>query len=152
MRVEAGTANIPSGDQLYVGVPYNTFDSLQYGYVDDTAANGYLFANRDVTFGGQVGPGVTPMLNVGGISVFPTNLLPQSNDTANADVKAKYRADFSNTLGVGWHGDGVGTTKLIGMGLEQTRDVRRQEDFIVAKVAVGHGPVRNEGTWEIRDT
>jgi hypothetical protein len=38
------------------------------------------------------------------------------------------------------------------MGLEQTRDVRRQEDFIVAKIAVGHGPVRNEGTWEFRNT
>ncbi len=152
MRVEAGTNNIPDADRLYMAIPYDTFDSLQYGFIADTASNGYLFADRDITFGGQVGPGVTPMLNVGGIQVFPTNLLPQTDDSANGDVKAKYRADFSTTLGIGWHTDGVGTTKLIGMGLEQTRDVRRQEDFIVAKVAVGHGPVRNEGTWEIRDT
>ena len=152
MRVEAGTANIPAGDPLYLAVPYNTFDSILYSQVGDTATNEFLIPNRDLAFGGQGGPGNTTSLMVGGINIFPTNLLPQSDDTANGDVKTKYRADYSGTLGVGWHQDGVGTTKLIGMGLEQTRDVRRQEDFIVAKVAVGHGPVRNEGTWEIRDT
>jgi hypothetical protein len=78
-----------------------------------------------------------------GIGIMMSNLIPQSDDSANSDVKAKYRADFSTTLGVGWHPDAVGTVKLIGMGLEADRDVRRQEDFIVAKMAVGHGAVRN---------
>lgn len=152
MRVEAGTANIPAGDQLYMAVPYNTFDSILYAQVGDTATNEFLVGNRDLSFGGQGSTGNTTSLQIAGINIFPTNLLPSADDSANGDVKAKYRADFSTTLGVGWHQDGVGTTKLIGMGLEQTRDVRRQEDFIVAKVAVGHGPVRNEGTWEVRDT
>ena len=148
MRIGAGQDNIPDGDPLYVGVPYATFDSLKYAQVADNASNPFLFTNRDYTFGGQGSSGVNSMLEVDGIAVFRTNLLPQSNDSANSDVKAKYRADFTPTLGVGWHPDGVGTVKLVGMGLEQTRDTRRQEDFIVAKVAVGHGPVRNEGTWE----
>ena len=81
--------------------------------------------------------------------MYMSNLIPQSNDTANGDVKAKYRADYSTVLGVAWGNEGVGTTKLIGMGLESTRDVRRQEDFVVAKIAVGHGPVRNEICWEV---
>ena len=152
MRNEAGAANIPSGDPLYLAVPFDTFDSLLYSQDADTAGNAYLPPNRDLAFGGQGGPDGAASIRVAGINVFPTNLLPSADDSANGDVKAKYRADYSSTLGVGWHGDGVGTVKLVGMGLEQTRDVRRQEDFIVAKVAVGHGPVRNEGTWEVRNT
>jgi hypothetical protein len=92
------------------------------------------------------------MLKLRSVKMYMSNLIPQTNDTANGDVKAKYRADFSSVLGVAWGNEGVGTTKLIGMGLEQTRDVRRQEDFIVAKIAVGHGPVRNEICWEIANT
>ncbi|MQB00196.1 MAG: hypothetical protein GEU78_07880 [Actinobacteria bacterium] len=152
MRIDAGEANIPDSDPLHVAVPYATFDSLKYAQVADDAANPFIFTNRDYTFGGQGSAGVNSQMEVDGIMVYRTNLLPQSDDSANGDVKAKYRADFSGTLGVGFHRDGVGTTKLIGMGLEQTRDVRRQEDFIVAKIAVGHGPVRNEGTWEFRNT
>lgn len=152
MRIDAGEANIPDNDPLWVAMPYNTFDSLKYAQVADTAANAFIYAGRDQTFGGQGSAGVTGSLMTDGIVAYRTNLLPQSDDSANGDVKAKYRADFSTTLAAGWHTDGVGTVKLIGMGLEQTRDVRRQEDFIVAKIAVGHGPVRNEGTWEFRDT
>ena len=152
MRIGAGGDNIPDNDPLYVAMPYDTFDSLKYAQVGDTAANPFLIVNRDITIGGQGSSGVDSMLVVDGIQAFRTNLLPQTDDSANGDVKAKYRADFSTTLACGWHTDGVGTTKLIGMGLEQTRDVRRQEDFIVAKIAVGHGPVRNEGTWEFRNT
>lgn len=148
MRIDAGTANIPDEDPLWVAMPYATFDSVKYAQVGDNAAQPFLFTNRDYTFGGQAGPGVTSMLEVDGIMLYRTNLLPQSDDSANGDVKAKYRANYTATLAAGWHPDAVGTVKLIGMGLEQTRDTRRQEDFIVAKVAVGHGPVRNEGAWE----
>ena len=152
MRIQAGVNNIPDGDPLWFATTHETFDSMKYAQVGDNAAQPFLFANKDLTFGGQGSSKITQFLEVDSIGVYRTNLLPQSDDSANGDVKAKYRANFSTTLGVGWHQDGVGTTKLIGMGLEQTRDVRRQEDFIVAKVAVGHGPVRNEGTWEFRNT
>jgi hypothetical protein len=153
MRIGAGEDNIPDQDPLWVAVPYDTFDSIQWGFINDTAANGFLYQNRDNVFaqGGAQGE-VSGVIKHDGISVLRSNLLPQSNDTANSDVKAKYRADFSTTLGLGWHTDGVATVKLIGMGVEHTRDTRRQEDFLVAKIAVGHGSVRNEGTWEFRDT
>lgn len=152
MRIGAGGDNIPDDDPLYVAVPYNTFDSIKYAQVADTAANPFIFADRRLTMDQGFGSGVTSSIVSDGIVVMRSNLLPQSDDSANSDVKAKYRANFSTTLGCGWHSDGVGTVKLIGMGLEMTRDVRRQEDFIVAKIAVGHGPVRNQGTWEFRNT
>jgi hypothetical protein len=152
MRVGAGGDNIPDGDPMFVAMPYNTFDSLKYAQVADTAANPFIFTNKDLTFGGQGTMGVDSYIVVDGIGAYRTNLLPQSDDSANSNVKAKYRADFSTTLACGYHRDGIGTVKLIGMGMEQTRDTRRQEDFMVAKIACGHGPLRNEGTWEFRDT
>ncbi len=150
MRIGAGGDNIPDQDPLWVAVPYNTFDSILWGTINDGANNNYLYQNREHTFvqGGSGGE-VVGFIKHDGITCLRSNLIPQANDSANSDVKAKYRADFSTTLGVGWHTDGVGTVKLIGMGVEHTRDTRRQEDFLVAKVAVGHGSVRNEGTWEM---
>jgi hypothetical protein len=152
MRIDAGGHNIPDDDPLYVAVPYDTFDSLKYAQVNDTATNAFIYANRDLSFGGQGSAGNDSMLYTDGIVAYRTNLLPQSNDTANSNIKAKYRANYTTVLGVGWHPEGVGTVKLVGMGMEQTRDVRRQEDFMVAKMACGHGPLRNEGTWEFADT
>lgn len=148
MRIGARNDNIPDDDPLYIAVPPTSFDALEFAQVADTDTNPFLITNKDVTFGGQGGTGPTASIRVAGIMIMPSNLIPQADDTANSDVKSKYRANFSTVLGVGWHTDGVGTTKLIGMRFEQTRDTRRQEDFIVASMAVGHGPVRNEGCWE----
>lgn len=148
MRIGAGGDNVPDTEPLWVAVPYDTFDSILYATQNDGATANFLYANRDNSFGGQGGRGVTSSLMQDGIEVMRSNLIPQSDDTANSDIKAKYRGNFSTTLGVGWGRDAVGTTKLIGMGLEQTRDVRRQEDFIVSKIAAGHGSLRNELAWE----
>ena len=137
--------------EMYLAVPPATYDATAYSQAADTAANPFLFANRDLAgFGGQGAE--KNSLSLRNVTMYMSNLLPQSNDSANGDIKAKYRADYSTVLGVGWGREAVGTVKLIGMGLEQTRDVRRQEDFIVAKMAVGHGPVRNEIAWEIANT
>lgn len=152
MRIGAGGDNVPDSEPLWVAVPYDTFDSIKYAYIAGTASNGFLYADRDITTTNVEGVGVTPAIVQDGITVLRSNLIPQSNDSANADVKAKYRADFSTTLGVGWGRDAIGTVKLVGMGIEQTRDTRRQEDFIVAKMACGHGPLRNELAWEFRNT
>ncbi len=134
------------GEPIWLAMPHDTFDSLAYGYIGDAASNGFLFQNRDL-LDSQSGE---ERVKVRDVTAFPTNLLPQSDDSANSDVKAKYRGDFSTTLAAGWHNDSVGTVKLIGMGMEQTRDTRRQEDFIVAKIAAGHGSLRNEVSFEVR--
>jgi hypothetical protein len=148
MELDAAADN-GEDENLWLAVPFPTFDSIANAYVDDDAANGFIFKDRRFSMNDEGLMNTGPQVRNGNVTVFPSNLLPSANDAANADVKAKYRADYSGTLGVGWANDGVGTVKLIGMGLETDRDTRRQEDFIVAKVAVGHGPVRNEFTWEI---
>jgi hypothetical protein len=149
LQVDAELANYDG--PIHLAVPPATFDATAYSQGSDSLANPFLFANRDLAgFGGQDPDNES--LRLRKVTMYSSNLIPQSDDSSNGDVKAKYRADFSTTFGVAWGRQGVGTTKLIGMGLETTRDVRRQEDFIVAKIAVGHGPLRNEITWDIRNT
>jgi hypothetical protein len=146
MQVDADQRNYDGS--MWLAVPPATYDGTAFSQVAATAANPMLFADHRTNLGsGDFHKGEA--LHVRNVSMFMSNLIPQANDSANADVKAKYRADYTATLGVGWGREGVGTVKLIGMGIEQTRDVRRQEDFVVAKIAVGHGPLRNEITWEV---
>lgn len=147
MGIDAAGHNAED-ENLWLAVPFDTFDSIANGYIGDTPSNGFLFKDRDLNMNQDV-MDVGQSVRQGNVTCFPTNLLPQSDDSANSNVKAKYRANFAATLGCGWGNDAVGTVKLIGMGIEATRDVRRQEDFVVAKVAVGHGPVRNELATEI---
>jgi hypothetical protein len=138
---------------IHLAVPPATFDATAYAQAADTAANAFLFANRDNTFSKPGAPGgSSDTIKLRNVTMYQSNLIPQTDQSADGDIKAKYRADFSGTLGVAWGNEAVGTVKLVGMGLEQTRDVRRQEDFIVAKIAVGHGPLRNEIAWEVRNT
>ena len=148
MQVKAEDRNYDG--EMWLATTPTTFDGTAYSQAGGAATNPFMFAdNRTQTGAGFSAAGGMDMLKVRKVSMFATNLLPQANDTANADVKAKYRADYTATLAAGWGREGVGTVKLIGMGIEQTRDVRRQEDFVVAKIAVGHGPLRNEITWEV---
>lgn len=151
LRIGAGQDNMPDGDTIWLTVPYTTFDVLKYAQVADTGTNPFWFNDIRRTFGAVTpeGTGVSSMVALDNVEAVRSNLIPQSNESADATVRAKYRGDFTPTLGVAWHMDGVGTVKLIGVGLEMARDARRQEDFLVAKMACGHGVVRNEGCWEI---
>jgi hypothetical protein len=135
---------------IHMVVPPATYDSMMFAQVANGTANPFLFADKDHTFMQAGGPNRDATIGLRSVQAYMSNLIPQSNDSANAEVKAKYRYDYSSVLGLAWGNEGVGTVKLIGMGMEQTRDVRRQEDFIVAKMAVGHGPLRNEICWDIK--
>lgn len=150
LQVDADLADYDG--MIHLAVPPATFDATMFAQVADTATNEFLFANRDLHFDQAGGANRDAGLALRNVRMYMSNLIPQTDDSANTDVKAKYRADFSTVLGVAWGNEGVGTVKLIGMGMEQTRDVRRQEDFMVAKMAVGHGPLRNEICWEVANT
>ncbi|MCP4899901.1 MAG: hypothetical protein GY906_23280 [bacterium] len=152
-RVKTGENDIPLDDQQYVGIPFTTFDKLKYSQAGASAANPFLLGNRNEvvpSFNDQLvaTSGAEMNLWIDGIEVLRSNLIPQTDQTADNSVPSKYRADYSATLGLGWHPDAVGTVKLINMSMETMRDVRRQEDFMVAKIAVGHGSLRNEGATE----
>ena len=150
LQVDADLADYDGS--IHLAVPPATFDATMFAQAADTAANPFLFQDKDLHQNQSGGADRDASLSLRSVSMYMSNLIPQTNETANAEVKAKYRADYSTVLGVAWGNEAVGTVKLIGMGMESTRDGRRQEDFVVAKMACGHGPLRNEIAWEVANT
>jgi hypothetical protein len=141
--------NVPTGQSIYMAVPYATFDAIKYA--QDPTTGTYLNLNSMLNLASAgLGSAVTEAIRFEGVTIFPTNLLAQSNDTANTAVYSKYRADFSKTVGLIWLQDAVATLSLLDVTVETTRDVRRQEDFMVAKVVKGHGTLRSEYAYELK--
>lgn len=140
--------NVPPGSKFYMAVAPEVFDAIKYA----TNAQGvYILQNRDnapatgVSFGAPA-----EVIRFEGVEIMSTNLLPNTNDSANTNVWSKYRADFSKTKGLMWTPDAVGRLQLLGLAVELDRDVRRQEDFMIARLAVGYGTLRAECATEFR--
>lgn len=135
--------NIPPGTTLYMAVPFSVFDAIKYAR--DSVSGQYLNLSTIIQLASAgVGAAVTEAIRFEGVTIYPTALLPNQNDTTNQGVWSKYRADYSKTSAVMWAPDAVGVLTLKGIAVETFRDVRRQEDFIVAKQATGHGTLRAE--------
>jgi hypothetical protein len=90
--------------------------------------------------------------SVARVKLLKTRHLPSANDTANAALQAKYRADYSKTVGIMFHKSAVGTLKLLDLALEDAYDPRRQGTLMLSKFALGHGPLRAAGAIEIANT
>lgn len=141
--------NVPEDMPRYLGVSAAIFDAIKYA----TDANGnYLVLNRDYNHagGGGMVANRQEAMAIDNVIVFKSNTLPSSNDTSDTSINSKYRANYSTTTGVMWCPQAVATVELIGIGMEVERDVRRQEDFFVAKMAVGHGTLRPECAVEFK--
>ena len=138
--------NIPASERRYGAVNAEVFDAIKYA----TDANGqYLLLNRD--FGTQASVDQKEEnLKIEDITIFRSRNMPSANETSVTTVHSKYRADFSNVTGVIWTPMGVGTVKVMNIGFEGERDVRRLEDFLVAKMLVGHGKLRPECAMELK--
>ncbi|KAF1049332.1 hypothetical protein [Xylophilus sp.] len=140
--------NVPIGATIYGVVNYNVFDAIKYA----KNTNGvYLNLNKEITLA-EAGVGSTPTeaIRFEGVTIFPSNLLPNTNETAVTSVYPKYRSDYSKTTGLLWLPDAVATLSLLDVTVETARDVRRQEDFLVAKTIKGHGTLRSEYAVEFR--
>lgn len=139
--------NVPPDMPRYMVVNAAVFDSIKYA-VD--ATHGYLVINRD--FGEQAGgvSGAGEAIQIDGVTIMRSNLMPTANETSDTSVYSKYRANYSTTTGILWCQEAVGTLKLMDLAMETERDVRRQEDFMVAKMAVGHGVLRPELAVEFK--
>lgn len=135
--------NVPPGTTLYMAVLPAVFDAIKYAR--DSVSGQYLNLMSIIQMAGA-GTGAVPTeaIRFEGVTIFSSNLLPTANETADASVWAKYRADYTKSSGVLWAPDAVGVLTLKGIAIETTRDVRRQEDFMVAKQATGHGTLRAE--------
>ena len=136
------TKTSPKDAPRYAAVSVEVFDAIKYA---KDATNNYLVLNRDFGHGGAGGiDGRAEMMNIDGVMVVKSRHIPTSNDTSNAAVFSKYRADFSNTALIMWCPQAVATVKMMDISMETERDVRRLEDFLVSKMFVGHGILRPE--------
>ena len=108
-----------------------------------------LILNRDVDGDGSYSKGSFSM--VGGVSVVKSNALPWGvNDSANSAIPADYRVNMATTVAAVFTEAAAATVQLLGLGMESEYDIRRQGTLMVAKYAVGHGPLLNKCAVEIK--
>lgn len=120
------------------------------------AAQWYLLAqedtlvlNRDIGGGGSYSAGTLPL--IGGVDVVKSNAFPWgTDDSANTDIPADYRVDMTNTIGTVFTEAAVGTVRLLGMTVESEPSVAKQGLLVVAKQAVGHGPIIPKASVEVK--
>ena len=140
--------DVPEDMPRYLAVTTEVFDAIKYA----KDANGqYLVLNRDFqadTAGGISSRAET--IKIDGVTIVKSRNIPATDESAATGVYSKYRADFSNTVGVMWCPQAVATVKLMDISMETERDVRRLEDFMVAKMFVGHGTMRPEMAIEFK--
>ena len=119
--------------------------------------------NRDFGGRGDVATGNIPM--VAGLRIFKSNHLSdvavaeasqdQDDDSSNNDVfggsGTGYNGDLSKTFIIGGHPSSVGTVKLLDLATESDYKLELQGTLFVAKYAMGHGVLRPEAAFEIRD-
>lgn len=140
--------DVPEHLPRYFAANQNVFDAIKWA----TDSNGnYLVLNRDFGTPGAGGiQGRTEQLMVDGVTVLKSRNMPSTDESADTSVYPKYRGNYSTVTGVMWTPMAVGTVKLTGIGFESTRDTRRLEDFLVAKMLVGHGTLRPECSVEFK--
>lgn len=83
--------------------------------------------------------------NTDGLIDHPTD----PNAIASADLPSKYRLDMANTVGCLWTPDAVGTIQLMGMSVQVDEQIHRQGTLTLGRLAVGHGPLRNQCSVEL---
>jgi len=123
--------------------------------------------NRDFGGRGDVATGNIPM--VAGLRIFKSNHLADvatdlSGDgtgdgsaSVNNDVfgggsaGAGYNGDLSKTFIIGGHPSAIGTVKLLDLATESDYKLELQGTLFVAKYAMGHGVLRPEASFEIKD-
>jgi hypothetical protein len=141
--------DVPEDMPRYLAVNANVFDAIKYA--KDSTGN-YLLINRffnDPSNGGQIA-GRPETLQIDNVTVVKTRNMPTTDETSDTTVYSKYQGNYSTTTGIMWTPMAAAVLKLMDVNLEYFRDVRRQEDFLVAKMLVGHGTLRPECAVEFK--
>ena len=114
-------------------------------------------------FGGMGSIATGEVAQVAGIRILKSNHIPNSNEAGSLFDDAAiannpfggtsgYSANFGNTVGVAFQTEGVGTVKLLDLGLESEYQLDRLGTLMVAKYAMGHGVLREECCYELKTT
>lgn len=108
-----------------------------------------LVLNQDIGGAGSYSKGILPM--IGGVNVVKSNAFPWGvDDSGVTTIPADYRVDMSNTIGSVFVEPAVGTVRLLGMSIETEVSVAKQATLVVAKQAVGHGPILPKCSVELK--
>lgn len=151
--------DIPNDGQRYAILkPADYYKLLQ---------SGEEVINRDFGGRGDVATGALPM--VAGLRIFKSNHLSDvatdlsGTTTAGGDGSASvkndvfgsggagYNGDLSKTFIIGGHPSAIGTVKLLDLATESDYKLELQGTLFVAKYAMGHGVLRPEASFEIKD-
>jgi len=97
------------------------------------------------------------VLRVAGMPIIMTNNMAvnhgaSANTAKYPDFQSKYGSNMSNFLALCMHREALGTVQLMTLATEAEYDIRRQGQLAVARMAVGHGILREEGIIGITGT
>ena len=146
--------DVPENDRCcVVNVPlYYALRKLGLPYYNSGVQNlttQALWGRNDTGAAGpriQDGQGYKMAIDVMGVPVYMSNHIPSTNITTGP---TKYRGDFSKTGGFMFQKSAIAVLQLLGIQTEKFRDVRRQSDFMVAKMMTGGGTLRPQCAYEI---
>jgi hypothetical protein len=114
------------------------------------AAQSTSLINKDWDGAGSYSKGTIE--SIAGATFVKTNNLPSADDSSNTDIPSAYRANYTETYGLLWVPEAMGTVKLLDLAMESEYQIRQQGTYMVAKYAVGHGKLRPECAIEITNS
>lgn len=137
--------DVPANDRYCIVGPALFQQIRKLGTLVTGASAGPLpvFGHRDID---PKNPGMSAAMNYeamlvyNGVSIGWSNNIPQGDHSS--DWQSNYAADYSTTAGVIFQKDAVGKVELIGVTMENFRDVRKQSELHLAKMLVGGGTLR----------
>jgi len=115
-------------------------------------------------FGGMGSIATGEVAQISGLRLMKSNHIPSANESSTQDglfgdnlinndlfgSNTGYSgANFSNTVGVAFQTEGVGTVKLLDLSVESEYQMDRLGTLMMAKYAMGHGILREECCFEI---
>lgn len=84
------------------------------------------------------------------INILKSNLTPfGTNDSANANIPSKYRADFTNTVSCVWTPDAACTAEVMGVSTQIIDMPWKQGTLMVSRLMVGTDPLRSKCAVEL---
>lgn len=97
---------------------------------------------------GSIAAGIVNRIN--NVQLVKTNNMAQEDDSANSDIPAGRREDYSVTQAQIFQKSAVGTVQLQDVTTESEYDIRRQGTLMIGKYLVGHDYLRPEAAYELR--
>jgi hypothetical protein len=148
--------NVPANDR-YAILPPSEYYKLISGDSDAI--------NRDYGNDGNGSLASGVVMSVSGIRILKSNHLPTANESSSQDdlfgnsgVKNDISgtsghgysgANFTNTRGIVFQREGLGTVKLMDLSVESEYVMERMGTLMVAKYAMGHNTLREECLHEL---